>query len=136
MRMFGLGLLAAMCLSFPQVAEASRIIDGPSTTLQNAPDISVDLKRDVALNALISPAMQWSQLEIDSVKAEGLNSSLPFAYTAEMAMKSELIHSYNVAQIPASAAPFNNSTYRSTLGMLMLLAGFTMWLGLSFQRRY
>ncbi len=136
MRVFGLGLLAALVLSFSPTADAGRIAEGPSTALEHTTTLSVDLGHDIALGALISPAMQWSQLEIDSVKAEGLNSSLPFAYTAELAMKSDFIKSYNVPQLEQTALPFGTGKYRSSVGLLMLLAGLTMWVGLSLQRKY
>jgi len=79
--------------------------------------------------------MQWSQLEIDRLKAEGLNAGLSYTYTAEMMVKSDLIRSFNVAEIDRQPAP-QPGKYRSTQALLMLLAGLTMWVGLSFQRRY
>ena len=134
MRAFGFGLLASVCLSATS-AHAGLITDGPETARHVPPQISVELSSDISLRNLISPSMQWSQLEIDSLKAEGLNAGLPYTYTAEMMVKSDLIHSFNVAQIEQSPPP-QTGKYRHVVALLILLAGFTMWVGLSFQRRY
>lgn len=136
MRVVGLGLLAVGFMTMASSANAGRVSEGPATALEATPEISVELGNEIALGNLISPSMLWSQLEIDNLKAEGLNSSLPYSYTAELAVKSDLIRSFHVAQTEQMAPPHNHRSNDALVGFLMLTAGFTMWFGLTLQRKY
>ncbi len=135
MRAIVFGLVAAVCLSFAPTAHAAPHADGPATAVDHTPSLSTELAFEIPLGNLISPSMQWSHLELDSIKAAGLNSGTPYASSADMMVKSDLIRSFNVAQIERPA-PARNPHYRYLNGLLMLAAGLTMWVGLSMQRRY
>lgn len=135
MRVFGIGLLVAISVSFAAPSFAERTGNHETPLLQFSPKHSTDLGRDIPLTRLISPSMQWSQMEMDSLKAEGLNSSLPYAYTAELVIKSDMIRSYKSAE-EAQVSQNMAGKYRPINALLILLAGLTMWCGLSFQRKH
>ncbi len=133
MRVLILALLSAfyVSLSAPALASLSQSQDmihtAPTTQLPQT------LDRKIALSNLVSPSMQWSQLEMDSLKADGFNAGLPYAYNAEVAIKSDMIKSFNVAQVAQPQSQRFN-TLRALTSLLIGMAGFAMWFGLALQR--
>lgn len=135
MRAYGLGLLASFVILSAGSVHASLVSDGNATALDFSPKISSKIETSIPLSNLISPSMQWSQLEMDSLKADGLNAGLPYAYSAEVTVKSDLIHSFNVAQVEMQSRPVRGNSNLLT-SVLMFTAGVAMWFGLSIQRKH
>ena len=134
MRAFGSGLLTSFFVLFAMSANAGLVTEDSSTKLDYSPQISSSIETTIPLSNLVSPSMQWSQLEMDSLKAEGFRAGLPYAYSAETAIKSDLIHSFNVAQIEMTYANSNHS-FRAITALLIFTAGVAMWAGLTLQRK-
>lgn len=135
MRTFVYGLLAVFLAVVSLPAHAARTTDTIQLRQNHEPRFSYALEQEIALSQLVSPSMLWSQLEMDSLKAEGLNVGLPYAYSAETVIKSDLIRSFNVAQVE-SAKPQSFAHLKPLTFLMMFAAGFVMWLGLAVSRKY
>lgn len=133
MRVVSLAFVSAFCLSVSAPALAS-VSQGPEM-IDTAPteQLSQTLDRRISLSNLVSPSMQWSQLEMDSLKADGFNAGLPYAMNAETVVKSDMIKSFNVAQV-AQADAQKSGYLRALTSLLIGAAGFAMWFGLALQR--
>ena len=135
MRQFGYGLLTAVMVLFSLPANAALPSDTLLTQQGPAPSLSSEINQDIPLSQLVSPSMMWSHLEMDRLKSEGLNAGLPYAYSAEAAVKSDIIRSFGVAQVEKPASQ-SFAHLKPLTFLMMLAAGFVMWLGLAMSRKY
>lgn len=126
-----LGCVLATTL-FGGVSAASAITqtDDVGTLLAPSAHAPQELSWRLPLNELMSPSMQWTQLELDSLKAAGLNAGVSYALSAEAVVKASI----NTSR-PSNLGHTPIPDYRTYLASLIFLSGLTMWMGLIVQRR-
>ena len=135
MRFVSVGCLAAAavcCVSLSQAHTSQEI--APLKAPVDA-TIGASLFRNIALGDLVSPQMSWSQLRLDSMKAQTLFINPSYASTTPEKLKPGTVHKLSSAQgtqVPA----YQGESFKALTGFMMLAAGFVMWCGLFFQRRY
>ena len=135
MRFVSVGCFAAALVCCATLSQAHTSQDVETLSAPVDATLGTSLSHGIALEDLVSPQMSWSQLKLDAVKAQTLFINPSYASTTPEKLKAGTIQTLSPAQ-DTQVSAYQGERFKALTGFMMLAAGFVMWCGLFFQRRY